>query len=261
MNRALSAEQVHQYETTGVVFPISAISSNELNYFQDAFSRIEAFAGGRQKYTAQPHLFFAWAWELATLPRLLDAAEDLIGPDLVIDSTLLLCKYPRDPAFAPWHQDGVRSLWYTTRSVSAFIALSDVTPENGCMRVIPGSHRKGRISHMRTTSVNSLFGPTDEIEIEVDENEAVSIVLAVGECSFHHSSIVHGSPPNRSDSKRVSLIVRFVTPLFRQRSAHFPAVRARGGGDLSHMPVLEKPPVGEIRDCYARWREFDFSTE
>jgi non-haem Fe2+, alpha-ketoglutarate-dependent halogenase len=261
MNRVLSAEQVQQYETTGVVFPISAVSSTELNYFRDAFNRIEALAGGQQKYTAQPHLFFAWAWELATLPRLLDAAEDLIGPDLIIDSTLLLCKYPGDPAFAPWHQDGVRSLWYTTPSVSAWIALSDVTPENGCMRVIPGSHLKGRISHTQTTSVNSLFGPTSEIEVEVDENEAVSIALAGGKCSFHHSSIVHGSPPNQSDSKRISLIVRFVTPLFQQRSAHFPVVRARGGGDLSHMPVLERPPVGEIHECYARWLEFDSSTE
>jgi len=260
MNRALSAEQVQQYETTGVVFPVSAISSNELNYFQDSFNRIETFAGGRQKYTAQPHLFFAWAWKLATLPRLLDAAEDLLGPELVIDSTLLLCKYPHDPAFAPWHQDGIRSALYMTPSVSAWIALSDATRENGCMRVIPGSHRHGRIAHLETDAENSLFGPTEEIRVEVDEDQAQYVTLVAGESSFHHSNIVHGSPPNRSDTKRISLIVRFVTPLFQHRRATFPVVQARGNGDLGTLQAVETLPCGDIEECFHRWQAFVLAT-
>jgi hypothetical protein len=255
-SKLLGPEQVQRYEENGIVFPVPVVLPNELQRFQEGFQELELRGGGMQKYTAFPHLYFPWVWELATLPRLLDAAEDLIGPELVIDSSLLLCKYARDPAFAPWHQDGVRSGWYKTPSVSAWIALVDATPANGCMQVIPGSHRGGRMAHSDEVRANSLFGPGAEIEVEVDESQAVCVALAAGEASFHHSSIVHGSPPNRSDQKRISLIVRFVTPLFRERHADVPAVRARGSADLSHMTLQETPPRGEPDECFARWQAF-----
>jgi non-heme Fe2+,alpha-ketoglutarate-dependent halogenase len=255
-SKLLGPEQVQRYEENGIVFPVPVVLPNELQRFQEGFQELELRGGGVQKYTAFPHLYFPWVWELATLPRLLDAAEDLIGPELVIDSSLLLCKYARDPAFAPWHQDGVRSGWYKTPSVSAWIALVDATPANGCMQVLPGSHRGGRMAHSDEVRANSLFGPGAEIEVEVDESQAVCVALAAGEASFHHSSIVHGSPPNRSDQRRISLIVRFVTPLFRERHADVPAVRARGSADLNHMTLQETPPRGEPDECFARWQAF-----
>jgi non-heme Fe2+,alpha-ketoglutarate-dependent halogenase len=254
--KMLNAEKLRQYEETGIVFHVPIASSSEIKRCQEGFQALESRGGGVQKYTATPHLFFPWAWELATLPRLLDAAEDLIGPELVIESSLLLCKYPHDPAFAPWHQDGVHSGWHKSPSVSAWIAIVDATPENGCRQVIPGSHRSGRAAHAEIDRENSLFGPGAEIEAEVDKSQAVCVALAAGETSFHHSSIVHGSPPNRSSQKRISLIVRFVTPLFREPRSPFPAVRARGSADLSHMMLLETPPTGEPDECFARWQAF-----
>jgi hypothetical protein len=252
----LTPEQVSRYRDDGILFPVRIVPSSEISRFQDGFGGLERRAGGVQKYTPSPHLFFPWAWELATLPRLLDAAEDLIGPELVIDSTLLLCKYPRDPAFAPWHQDGVYSGWFKTPSVSAWIAIVDATAENGSMKVIPGTHRQGRVEHTAAVRENSLFGAGAEIEVHVDESKAVSVVLAAGETSFHDSSIIHGSPPNQSDEKRISLIVRFVTPLFQRVNSGTPAVRARGSGCLSHMTLQEQPPTGDDDGCFARWQAF-----
>jgi non-heme Fe2+,alpha-ketoglutarate-dependent halogenase len=257
--KLLEAENIRRYEQDGVIFPVPIIPPSDLKTFQDGFHDLELRGGGAQKYTAFPHVFFPWVWKLTTMPRLLDAAEDLIGPELVIESTLLLCKYPRDLAFVPWHQDGVYSGWYKTPSVTAWIAIVDATPENGCMKVIPGSHRQGRFTHMDAVRQDSLFGPGAEIEVDVDETKAVCVALAAGETSFHHSSIVHGSPPNRSEQKRISLIVRFVTPLFRERQASLPAVRARGSADLSHMMLLEIPPRGDASECYTRWQEFSES--
>lgn len=254
--KLLHPEEVRRYQRDGIVFPVPIIPLADLDHFQEAFQQLEQCAGGAQKYVGFPHMFFPRIWELATLPRLLDAVEDLIGPEVVIDSSLLLCKYPRDPAFAPWHQDGVHSGWYKTPSVSAWIALADATTENGCMRVIPGSHRSGRVAHAEVAREDSLFGAGAEIEVEVDESQAVSVTLAAGEASFHHPNIVHGSPPNRSDQKRISLIVRFVTPLFQERHSTFPAVRARGSADLSHMTLLETPPKGEPNECFTRWQAF-----
>ena len=255
-SKLLGPEEVRRYEEEGIVFPVPLVPPGEVTRFQEGFRELEVRAGGVQKYTSFPHMFFPWAWELATFPRLLDAAEDLIGPELVIDSSVLLCKYARDPAFAPWHQDGVYSGWYKTPSVSAWIAIVDATPANGCMQVIPGSHRGGRMAHSDEVREDSLFGPGAEMEVEVDETKVVCVALGAGEASFHHSSIVHGSPPNRSDQKRISLIVRFVTPLFRDRQATAPAVRVRGSADLSHMTLQETPPSGEPDECFARWQAF-----
>jgi non-heme Fe2+,alpha-ketoglutarate-dependent halogenase len=254
--KLLDAEKLRRYEETGIAFPMPIASPSGIKCYQEGFQDLESRAGGVQKYTAAPHLFFPWAWDLATLPRLLDAAEDLIGPELVIESSLLLCKYPHDPAFAPWHQDGVHSAWYKSPSVSAWIAIVDATPENGCMQVIPGSHRSGRAAHAEIDREDSLFGPGTEIDAEVDESQAVCVALAAGETSFHHSSIVHGSPSNRSSQKRLSLIVRFVTPLFREPRSPFPAARARSSADLSHMTLLEILPAGEPDECFARWQAF-----
>jgi ectoine hydroxylase-related dioxygenase (phytanoyl-CoA dioxygenase family) len=92
--------------------------------------------------------------------------------------------------------------------------------------------------------------------MQVDESKAVRVVLAAGETSFHDSSIIHGSPPNQSDKKRISLIVRFVTPLFQRANSSAPAVRARGCAGLSHMTLQEKPPTGNEDECYGRWQAF-----
>jgi hypothetical protein len=260
-NRILTARQVLRYHNDGILFPVRVVASSEMKRFQDGFRVLEQRGGGVQKYTPSPHLFFPWAWELVTMPRLLDAAQDLIGAELVIDSSLLLCKYPRDPAFAPWHQDGVRSGWFKTPSVSAWIAIVAATAANGCMRVIPGTHQKGRMNHTEAVRKDSMFGPGTEIEMQVDESKAVSVVLAAGETSFHDSNIIHGSPPNQSDERRISLIVRFVTPLFQRVNSGAPAVRARGCACLSHMTLQEKPPVGDEEECFARWQAFGAELE
>jgi hypothetical protein len=255
-NKLLTPEQVRGYAEDGILFPVPVFPPSLAPYFQEVLRQLEQRGGGRQKYTALPHLFFRRLWELALSPRLLDAAEDLIGPELIIDSTLLLCKYPGDSAFAPWHQDGIHSGWYKTPSVSAWIALADSTSANGCMRVIPGSHRGGRLVHEEVAREDSLFGPGPEIEVEVDASQAVDVTLTAGEASFHHSSIVHGSPPNRSEQRRICLIVRFVTPLFQPQNPNIPVVRARGNADVRHMKLMEAPPCGEFDECFAHWQAF-----
>ena len=254
--KRLTPDQVAGYHRHGVLFPLPILTENKLRASREAFAEIETLAGGRLTYAGAVHLFFPWVWDLATDPALLDAAEDIIGPEIVIDSALLLCKYPHDPAFAPWHQDGVYSEWYTTPSVSAWMALTGATIENGCMQVIPGSQHLGRLHHEETKSAASLFGNTAEITAKVDESQSVAVELAAGETSFHHASIVHGSPPNRSESKRLSLVVRFVTPQFQNRKSAFPAVQARGSGNLGCISIIAEPPSGDATDCFTRWKQF-----
>jgi ectoine hydroxylase-related dioxygenase (phytanoyl-CoA dioxygenase family) len=180
--------------------------------------------------------------------------EGILGQDILVEGSVILAKYPRDGSFAPWHQDGEYSGWHKTPSVSAWIALTNSHRDNGCMRVIAGSHRLGRLPHGDAEHEKSLFGRAAEIQVEVDEELAIDVELQMGQLSLHDSSIVHGSSPNHSDSCRVGFVIRFVTPAFQSRVNRHPVVRVHGSSDCGILPVLSHPPAGDLEECFSRWR-------
>src|SRR5687768_3989161 len=100
MARLLSSEQRSRYEWDGIVFPIEVLAPDEAQWYRSACDRLEADMGGKPRTVEvrQMHLHFPWAWKLATLPRVLDAVEDLLGPNLLVWATELFAKHPRDPA-------------------------------------------------------------------------------------------------------------------------------------------------------------------
>ncbi|HKD80570.1 MAG TPA: phytanoyl-CoA dioxygenase family protein [Candidatus Angelobacter sp.] len=254
MNRKLSAQQVQRYREDGILFPITAFDPAESAAFLQEFNRMEQYEGP-QKYAPHPHLFFPWAYALATHPGLVEVVEAIIGPDVLVEGTVILAKYPADGSFAPWHQDGEYSGWYKTPSVTAWIALTESHRNNGCMRVIAGSQRAGRRPHRDVNYQGSLFRRGTEIAVEVDETLATDVELKAGELSLHDSSIIHGSSPNRCDTRRVGFVVRFVTPAFQSRIHQHPVVRAHGVAGCGVLPVLTAPPAGELEECFTRWRE------
>jgi len=259
MSKAFSAEQAARYERDGAVFPVRVLTADEAARYRAEFEKLESRVGAARGYLAWSHLFFRWAYDLARTPSILDAVEKLIGPDVLIYSTLILCKYPHDPSLVRWHQDGTHSGLYLSPTVSAWVALSDSTPENGCMRLIPGSHRLGRLPHAASSAADNLLKNSDEVQVEVDEATASDVVLSAGEMSLHHYSIIHGSNPNLSDTKRVGFIIRFVTPRFTRADAPF--VRARGAGDCPHLELLREPPSGGFEDNFAAWVAFNSGRE
>src|ERR1039457_4989100 len=102
----LTPDQVLRYREDGVVFPIPVLTDDEADRFHRSFQELERHAQAPQKYAAFTHLFFPWAYELASHPRLVAAAADILGPELLVDGTLVLCKHACDGTFSPWHQDG-----------------------------------------------------------------------------------------------------------------------------------------------------------
>ncbi len=250
----LSPSQLRSYREDGVVFPVLAFTSDETARFRRGYQELEEHAQSPQKRSAYTHLYFPWAYELVTHPSVVGAAEDILGPEVLIESTLCLCKHAYDATFAPWHQDGTYSMQHTTPSVSAWIALTSSTRENGCMRVVPGSHVEGRLPHRVIADKRTLFEQAPTIQVEVDESRAVDVELRPGEMSLHDNSIVHGSEPNRSGAERFGFVIRFITPAFQARPGSFPVVRASGVADCGRLPVLSEPPAGPISECFQRWR-------
>jgi non-heme Fe2+,alpha-ketoglutarate-dependent halogenase len=251
---SLSNGVLERYDRDGIVFPIPVLFAAEVSLYRNALESIAELCGeGSLKRFDNLHLFFPWAYRLATHEVLLDAVEGVLGADLVIDGTLVFYKPPRDGSYASWHQDSVYSGWHLTPSVSAWIALTVSERGNGCMRAIPGSHKLGLLDHENVENDPNLLNRRGErIRMDVEESEAVDVVLRPGEMSLHHTNIVHGSNPNGSDGPRIGFIVRFVTSRTTNRDRS--VARARGNADCSHLRLAQPPVEEDLQTAIAAWR-------
>jgi ectoine hydroxylase-related dioxygenase (phytanoyl-CoA dioxygenase family) len=250
MGRVLSARQIALYEEDGVLFPVAALAPGALAEFRAGFEAVAAQLGAdrRPQRFGQWHLCFRWAYDLATYPAVLDAIEDLLGPDILVHSTTAFAKRPHSPEFVSWHQDGYNWGLEAPRLASAWVALSDSTPANGCLRVVRGSHRRSRLRHTTRPHEHNLLTTGLNIAAEVDEARAVDVLLRAGEMSIHHVDAIHGSGPNRSDGPRIGFAIRYTTPAVSQRRPHHAVVLARGADRYGHFARLAAPPGGSIAD-------------
>src|SRR5580693_502531 len=254
MSTALPSTLLTRFERDGVVYPIPVLSPGASSAYLASFSQLEELLQRPIKRMGNPALHFSWAYRLATEPAVLDAVEEILGSDLLIAGSLIFCKYPHDPGFVAWHQDNFYSNLHLTPSLSAWIALLDSTPENGCMRVVPGSHLQGTLPHQETGSSDNLLKRGEEIQVEVDEADAIDLVLRAGDMSLHHHAIIHGSRPNRSDVKRLGFIVRYVTPEYDLGPQRTPFLRAKGASTrCGHLEIAEGPRDSDIREALAAW--------
>ncbi len=257
MLKVLSTEQVEQYDRDGILFPIPVLSRDEVARFRAAFEELEACLRDKPKAArlSQTHLYFRWAYDLVTHPKILDAVEDVLGPDILIWTTSIFPKHPHDPAYISWHQDGTYWGLDSTQVTTAWIALSDSTVENGCMRVVKGSHKQDILPHIDTYAEHNLLSRGQEVQVEVKEEDATDVVLKAGEMSLHHVRIIHGSNPNRSDIKRVGFAIRFTTPKTKQIGERPIAVLARGRDDDHHFDLLKEPPHYTLEEAIAAQQE------
>jgi ectoine hydroxylase-related dioxygenase (phytanoyl-CoA dioxygenase family) len=141
--------------------------------------------------------------------RLVDIAEQFIGPNVALFATHYICKPPRDGQAVLWHQDGIYWPLEPMEVVTLWLAVSDSRPENGCMRVIPGTHRTALTAVEERTDVANVLGSGLKKEM-VDESNARDIVLHAGDVSLHHPNLIHGSEANTSDLWRMGLTIRYI---------------------------------------------------
>jgi ectoine hydroxylase-related dioxygenase (phytanoyl-CoA dioxygenase family) len=252
--KILSQAQLAGYERDGCLCPVRALSAGEAANFRRSLEEQEAYMGGILKRMDNCHLFFRWAYDLATHPRVLDVLEDLLGPDLFVHSTRIFYKHAHDPSYVSWHQDGRYSSLNSKPAPSAWIALSESTAANGCLRVVPGSHRSGVYPHVETFAADNLLNHGEEIQVQVDESAARDFVLDPGEMSLHHVNMIHGSNPNRSDRCRIGFAVSYMTPAVRQ--SKLPVVRARGNSEDHEFDLVSQPPQFSLADAVRAHAEF-----
>lgn len=243
MTKLLRATAREQYSRDGFYFPLRALTPAEAHACQRRLERFEARQGGplRGSHRNKCHLLFTWVDELIRHPTILDAVEDLIGPDILCWGTSFFTKEPRTTDYVSWHQDATYWGLSEPNIVTAWLAFSRSVPDNGCMRVIPGSHTR-QIPHVDTFASENMLSRGQEVAVEVDEREAVDIVLDPGEFSLHHVLIVHGSGPNRSDDRRIGLAIRYIPTYVRQvAGSRDSGTLVRGRDVYGHFELEPRP--------------------
>ncbi len=246
--KALTQTQVEQYRRAGFLFPLPVLEPTESAALRERLEALERRDGGRLSPSTnrKPHLLLPWLNDLIRDPRILDPVEDILGPNLLCWASGFFMKNPRDPAQVTWHQDS--TYWGLSEPdvVTAWVAFTPSTAENGCMRVIPGSQTSEQLPHRDTFAKDNLLTRGQEIAVEVDEAKAVDVELAEGQMSLHHVRLVHGSEPNRSASRRIGYAIRYLPTYVRQITG-IPdsATLVRGRDDYGHF-FLEPAPRSEF---------------
>jgi ectoine hydroxylase-related dioxygenase (phytanoyl-CoA dioxygenase family) len=191
------------------------------------------------------HLLFAWLAKLVHCSAILDAVEDLYGPDLLCWSTSFFLKEAADPAFVSWHQDS--TYWGLSRPdvVTAWVAFIEAADTNGVMEYIPGTYQLDEIPHRDTFAKNHLLSRGQEVMVQVDGASRRTITLRPGEMSLHHVRLVHGSPPNRSDDRRIGVAIRYIPRSVAQLWGEDSATLVRGQDHYHHF-ALEPEPTGNL---------------
>ncbi|MDQ0469533.1 phytanoyl-CoA dioxygenase family protein [Labrys wisconsinensis] len=243
MARILSDAQVEHYQTEGYVCPIRAFSAAEAADFKH---RMEALEQEHENLWARakikPYLMMRWLDELMRHPKILDAVEDVIGPDIMVWAIGHFDKKPHDPGFVSWHQDATYWGLSEPTVVTAWVALTPSRRENGCMRVIPGTHHVGQMPHKDTMAANNMLSRGQDVAVEVDQTKAVDLELEPGEISLHHTMLIHGSEANRSDTRRLGIAIRYVAAHVRQTTGFKDsATLVRGNDRYGHFIAEPRP--------------------
>jgi Phytanoyl-CoA dioxygenase (PhyH) len=174
MPKCLTPAQIEQYREEGCVFPIRVMSETEAAELRGRLEAFERRTSGPLKgdLRHKSHLLFAWLAELVRRSAILDAIEDLHGPDLLCWTTNFFIKEAGDPAFGSWHQDSTYWGLSTPDVVTAWVAFTPATEANGAMEYIPGSHKLDQIPHRDTFAKHNLLTRGQEVMVEVDHADA-----------------------------------------------------------------------------------------
>ena len=264
MPKKLSSAQVQSYERNGFLSPVAALTPAEAADYRGKLAAFEQAVGGPltapgiyEPYLSRTHVLLAWVHSLVSHPAILDAVSDLIGPNILVYTCTWFIKEPESPAIAAWHQDATYFGLRPHVHVTAWLALTDATAENGCMEFLPGSHHRGQLPHRAGVVAASVNRAGQAVTLDVDDAPAVHAPLRAGEFSLHHTLCLHRSQPNRSSGRRVGLAISYIPTSAEHLGVKhkMPAMLVRGVDTFGHFKP-EPAPAADFDDAaraaYAR---------
>ncbi len=215
----LTDAQRAAYDRDGFLCPLDILTPDEAATERALVEGLERDHAGRLDKSVGEYLRLAAylasdvPLRVARDPRVLDAVEGILGPDIMMWSCEYFIKEANSHKIVSWHQD--LTYWGMDGSdheVTAWVALSSASEAAGCMKFVPGSHKTQIVPHNDTFAEDNLLSRGQEIAVEVDEADAVAAALSPGQMSLHHGRLFHGSGPNTTDDRRIGLVIRYIRP-------------------------------------------------
>lgn len=241
----LSAAQVSHYWERGYVNRIPVLDADELASFRAEFDRLEAAQGPDwldrdfRPWKHDSHPFEDWFIELATHPRILDAVESLLGPDLLVRNGDVFTREVGGFEGVLWHVDSSKEGPVMDGMLSAWIGLSDSTRANGAIEFAVGTHRDGV-----ERGFNDELGIDDEAVRGVEAGQTVFNEMEAGEMSLHHIRLIHRSQTNETDERRIGYVVRYMTPYVTVEAAEAgQGMLVRGRCPTRHFGLTPNFPI------------------
>jgi non-heme Fe2+,alpha-ketoglutarate-dependent halogenase len=186
-----------------------------------------------------------WFNSLIRYPRILDAIEDVIGPNILVWTSTFFIKEPHSPTYAAWHQDGGYFGLEPKESVCAWVALTDASREAGCMEQLSFRGDPRLYHHAPMGLPNSINRAGQTIVDPFDESSPTAMALPAGSFSLHHELAVHRSAPNNASHRRVGIGLNYAPTHVRlDGPVRCRAMLVRGEDRFGHFDLIE-PPGGE----------------
>ena len=205
----LTSKQIKNYKDDGYVAPIDVLTSDEANEIRREIEKIEKrwpneLSGLGRNYV---HMISPVFDKVCHNSKILDAVESIIGKDILVGGTTLFIKDPDSKGFVSWHQDAKYIGFEPHNWVTAWLAITDASEENGCMRMWRGTHKEKIRYHKDIFNKSNLLTRGQTVQ-NVSLKDTVSNELKAGQLSLHHPMIVHGSTPNRSNNRRIGFVIQ-----------------------------------------------------
>jgi ectoine hydroxylase-related dioxygenase (phytanoyl-CoA dioxygenase family) len=205
----LTKEQLDHYNNQGYVSPVNALTSTEAKEIKEEIEKIEkdwpgALEGINRNYV---HLISPIFNRVCLNNNIIDAVESIIGKNILICGTTLFVKNPNEKGFVSFHQDAKYIGLEPHNWVTVWVAVTDANEQNGCMRMLPSSHKENLKTHEQKFDQNNLLTRGQTItNIPMDKTKP--IILKAGQISLHHPLIIHGSGLNKSNDRRIGFVIQ-----------------------------------------------------
>ncbi|EWY38022.1 phytanoyl-CoA dioxygenase [Skermanella stibiiresistens SB22] len=261
MPKHLTKDQVRHFREEGWLAPLRAMSAEDALKCRDGVETLERQVGREANafMKIKGYLASPWIVELARRPEILDAVEDIIGPDIMLFGASIFAKGGRDSRYVSWHQDSAYFGLSPHEEITAWVAFTESTVDNGCLRVVPRTHTGPDREHVETYAPDNMLARGQELQ-GIDESQAVDLVLKPGEFSLHHERTAHGSSANRTGDRRIGLAFFYIPAHVGSTIGRRTATLVRGVDRFNHwdpdpLPQTELDPVA-FKALEAAWGQY-----
>ena len=265
--RRLTNKEKQQYSEQGYVKNLPVFSNNGALELQELFEELSSRLPSDVDInkTNMWHKASKKFHDLCRTPEILDYVEDILGPNFVQWGGQFFHKEPKSGSVVPWHQDAQYWPLKPANAVTVWLAVYDTDKENGAMKVVSGSHKKGSTGFKHHTNNASHLVLDQEVsDDQIDKDNIVYMDLKAGEISLHNDALLHGSDPNNSDRRRCGITMRFSPTNVKGDLNEWPFFEtqlARGVDSFKLNPIAQIPR-GEAtpikRFCYSKDFEKDW---